>query len=290
MKATSRRRISAVAAALLLSGFSNVRAQNPPSLRTVLERLHQYIDNYADQIPATIASEHYEQQTNQNIRLSTTLDADFAIVRLPGIKEWLGFRDVLLKDGKPVAERQQRLDAIFRNPSVDAAKQARLVSEESARYNVGQFYRTINNPALVLELLDRRNEWRMKFKKTGEAAIDGVHTWIVQFREVERPTVVSGTRGGSAPSEGLAWIDPSDGTLLKVETTVVTVDRAQNDLVSKLTVTFATDEKLGFWVPSTMSERYLSRGGSFLASGEATYTNYRLFTVDTRVIVHGTPG
>jgi hypothetical protein len=278
----------AVAGALVLLALTTLRAQGAPSLRTVLGRLHQYLSSYAERIPATIASEHYVQQTSQGPPLSTTLDSDFGIVRLPGIKEWLGFRDVLVKDGNPVAERQQRLDAIFRNPSVDAARQAQLVADEGARHNLGPFYRTINNPALVLELLDRRNEWRMKFKKTGEAVVDGVHTWIVQFREVERPTVISATQGGSAPSDGLAWIDPAEGTLIRVEATVRTTNAPPRDLVSKLTVTFVNDAKLGFWVPSTMTERYETRRGAFLASGEATYSNYRLFTVDTRVIVHGT--
>jgi hypothetical protein len=262
--------------------------QEPPPLRTVLARLHHYLADYAERIPATIASEHV-QQTSRGFPRSATLDSDFGIVRLPGVREWLGFRDVLTKDGKPVSERQQRLDAIFRNPSVDAARQARMVSEESARHNVGPFYRTINNPALVLELLDGRNEWRMKFRKTGEAVVEGMHTWIVRFQEVERPTVISGTERGDAPSEGLAWIDPVAGTLIEVEATVRTAGRASYDLVSKLTVKFALDPKLGFWVPAVMTERYETRRAAYIASGEATYSNYRLFTVDTHVIVHGTP-
>jgi len=285
VRATSHQKISAIACTALLLGTSAGRAQAPPTLGVVLARLHQYLDDYAQKIPATIASEHYVQQTSRGSPTSATLDSDFGIIRLPGIRHWLGFRDVLVKDGQPMAEHQQRLDSIFRNPSVDTVRQAELVSQESARHNVGPFYRTINNPALVLELLDGSNRWRMRFKKRSEDIAGAVHAWVVHFDEVERPTVIRGRQNDAAPAEGLAWIDPVNGTLLKVEATIRT-GKAPFDLISKVTVAFALDQKLGFWVPSAMTERYETRRAEYIASGDATYSNYRLFTVDARVIVH----
>ncbi len=47
-----------------------------------------------------------------------------------------------------------------------------------------------------------------------------------------------------------------------------------------IVVDFAEEPRLGFWVPSKMTERY----SSLPCSGEATYTNYRTFGVQTRII------
>src|SRR5205085_6801273 len=81
-------------------------------------------------------SEHYVQLAPRaqmpEPRLAT-IDSDFGIIRLPGVSQWLGFRDVLSKDGKPVSDRQRRLDSIFQDPSVNALAQARMVADESAR-------------------------------------------------------------------------------------------------------------------------------------------------------------
>jgi hypothetical protein len=38
---------------------------------------------------------------------------------------------------------------------------------------------------------------------------------------------------------------------------------------------------MGFAVPSKMTERYTNRNLVTVSSGEATYSNYRRFTVDT---------
>jgi len=115
-------------------------AQNPITLEAVLARLHTYLSDYAERLPATIASEHYVQLAPQarmpEPRLAT-IDSDFGIIRLPGVSQWLGFRDVLTKDGKAVSDRQRRLDSIFQDPSVNVLAQARMVADESARHNIG---------------------------------------------------------------------------------------------------------------------------------------------------------
>ena len=267
-------------------------AQTPITLDTVLARLHTYLSDYAERLPATIASEHYVQLAPRaqmpEPRLAT-IDSDFGIIRLPGVSQWLGFRDVLSKDGKPVSDRQRRLDSIFQDPSVNALAQARMVADESARHNIGPIYRTINNPALVLELLDGRNARQMRFKKGGETTIDRVTAWEIRFSEVGRPTVVSSVNRQDAPSEGRAWIDPTTGTLLRSEVTVRIPGRTPAGSVkATVKVTFLNDPKLGFWVPSTMTEVYETTRAE-LESGEATYSNYRMFTVDTRVVINPVP-
>ena len=294
MRATLRPAIKLAAALVAVILLLPLRssAQNTVTLEAVLARLHAYLSDYAQRLPATIASEHYVQLASHarlpEARLAT-LDSDFGIIRLPGVSQWLGFRDVLSKDGKAVSDRQRRLDSIFQDPSVNALAQARMVADESARHNIGPIYRTINNPALLLELLDSRNARHMRFRKGGERTINGVPAWEIRFNEVGRPTVVSSVNGLDAPSEGRAWIDPVTGTLLQSEATVQIPGRTPGGNVkATVKVTFLNDPKLGFWVPSTMTEAYETTRAE-LESGEATYSNYRMFTVDTRVIINSIP-
>jgi hypothetical protein len=278
---------TALAIVLLLSGGS--AAQSNVALATVLDRLHSYLAEYAERLPATIASEHYVQRAGTGVQYQvSTLDSDFGIVRLPGVHEWLGFRDVLLKDGKAVSDHEKRLDTIFRNPSVTALEQARLVTEESARHNVGPIYRTINSPALVLELLDSRNSSRMRFTKSGEETIGQLRAWVVRFEETSRPTIVRATNSWDAPAKGRAWIDPATGRLMRAEAAVHAPGGAvrTGDFTGTVNVTFANESRLGFWVPAAMTETYETVRLTMVASGEATYSNYRMFTVDTRVIVN----
>ena len=275
------RRFIAIAAvvAVIASSGARGRAQEDVTLTTVLDRLHAYLADYATRLPATIASEHYIQRAGTGTRAqAVTLDSDFGIVRLPGDREWLGFRDVLRADGKAVGDHAQRLDALFLHPSADRAHQAYLIAQESARHNIGPVTRTINNPALVLEILDSGNAYRMRFQKGGEDTVEKTKAWVIRFTETIRPTIVRSNNDTDAPSNGRAWVDPATGTLLRVEATIST---PVNGVTSTTDVTFQRDPKLGFWVPARMNEEYLDSRFARLSSGEATYTNYRQFTVDT---------
>ena len=55
-----------VAVLALLSSGSN--AQTSPTLDEVLRQLHAYLTDYADRLPATIASEHYQQRVGSGVR------------------------------------------------------------------------------------------------------------------------------------------------------------------------------------------------------------------------------
>ena len=123
------------------------------TLAVVLDRLHQYLRDYAELLPATIAIERYNQRVGPRERVE--LESEFGIVRLPNNPQWLGFRDVRKVNGKAVESRDERLAVLFENLTVSAIEQAGRISDESARFNIGPLRRSINDPALVLELLDR---------------------------------------------------------------------------------------------------------------------------------------
>ncbi len=263
---------------LLLLATSALPAQDE-TLPVVLERLHRYLDDYAKLLPATIAVERYEQRSATGTFERVLLESEFGIVRLPNHPQWLGFRDVVKVNGKAVADRQRRLAALFEKPTVNAIEQARRIALESTRFNVGRVARTINDPAVVLELLDRRNAHRMKFQKEKEDTRDNAPVWIVEFVETNRPTVVRTPSLQDAPSNGRAWIDPATGRLFRAQATVDTLPSVGR-INCNVDVTFQRKLQLDFWVPATMRERCFD--GTSTQQGEATYDGYRKFTVETR--------
>ena len=214
---------------------------------------------------------------NQRLLLS-----DYGLIQVPGDSEWLGFREVLAVDGKPVGDSAHRLAELLAKPSPVAVQQARRIAEESARYNIGPVVRTINDPALVLELIDGRHAHRMKFSKNGEATIAQTRAWILRFEETGRPTIIRTRDLKDLPAHGRTWVDPESGRVLRVQATV----EPGFGVTGTLDVTFDYDARLGFAVPAKMSERYTNRNLVTMSSGEATYSNYRRFTVDTSEDIH----
>ena len=173
------------AGVLLLVLATRVLLAQDVTLAVVLERLHHYLDDYARLLPATIAIERYQQNFGTLERV--LLESEFGIVRVPNHPPWLGFRDVVKVNGEALAGRLRRLSALFENPTASAIEQARRIAREGTRFNIGPVTRTINDPAFVLELLDRRNAHRMRFDKDREETFNKVPVWIVEFVETARP-------------------------------------------------------------------------------------------------------
>jgi hypothetical protein len=305
-----------------------LHAQAPaPTLDEVLERMRAYLASYAKHLPAVIAAEKYQQRSGSGVRAQRRLlESDYGIIQVPGDLEWLGFREVLAIDGKPIADSAHRLAEIFADtvrlsavarsgePSSGETRrsrgeggkpdttdrkstsakatarlsQARQIAEESARYNLGPIYRTINDPSFVLEFLDVRNSHRMRFSKNGEETVGSVRAWVVKFQETGRPTIIQTTDRRDQPAQGRAWVDPSTGRVLRAEASVQPGFGAGN-FIGIIDVIFSHDEKLGFAVPSKMTEKYTNRNLVVVSFGEATYSNYRRFTVDVEEDVVESP-
>jgi hypothetical protein len=260
-----------------------LHAQAPPTLDDVLQRMRAYLADYASHLPAVIAAEKYQQRSGSGVRAQRRLlESDYGIVQVPGDLEWLGFREVLAVDGKRIPDSAHRLAEIFSglSKSSQTLSQARQIAEESARYNLGPIYRTINDPSFVLEFLDARNGHRVRFSRNGEETVGDIRAWVIRFQETGRPTIIQTRDRRDQPAQGRAWIDPGTGRILRVEASVQPGFGAGN-FIGTIDVTFSHDEKLGFAVPSRMTEKYTNRNLVVVSSGEATYSNYRRFTVVT---------
>jgi hypothetical protein len=273
------RQVAVVGLALALA--APVNAQTDPGLDRVLLRMRVYLQDYARHLPATIATEKYEQRAGSGARRQRRLlESDFGLIQIPGDPEWLGFREVRTVDGQPVPDSGRRLAELFTNPSPVAVQQARRIAVESARFNIGPIFRTINDPTLVLELLDPRHAARMRFTKQGEETIGGRRVWVLTFQELHTPTIIRTRNLQDQPAQGRVWIEPDTGRILRVEATIQPAIGAGN-FHGTIDVTFAHDTRLGYSVPRTMTERYMNMNRDVVSSGEATYGNYRRFSVQT---------
>lgn len=265
-------------AALILALSMSVEAQEDLTLDRVVQRMRAYLADYAGHLTAVIATEKYQQRVGSGMRRNQrVLVSEYGLVQVPGNSEWLGFREVLTVDGKPVADSARRLADLLAKPSPRAVAQARRIADESARYNIGPITRTINDPALVLDLLDGRHGQRVTLSKNGEATIGATRVWILRFEETGRPTIIATRDEKELPAQGRAWIEPESGRILRAQAIV----EPGFGVTGTLDVTFDVDARLGFAVPSKMTERYTNRNLVTVSSGEATYSNYRRFTVDT---------
>lgn len=268
-------------------------AAEQPSLNEVLARMGQYLVDYEARLSAVVAEEHYEQwlATPTGVRTQTarTLVSDFLFIRLPGGAEWLGLRDVLLVDGKPLREREERLLALLTQGPPDALERAIKIAVENARYNLlgNDVFRTINVPTQVLELLSRQNHARFSFRKAGEATIAGTRAWKIEYAEHTRPTVIRTPGGRDRLARGIVWVEPVGGAVLRTQLDLGgdDFDFDANNVFSTLraqtTVNYGRDARLDLRVPVEMREEY--RRPTRVIRGLATYRNFRRFETSGRI-------
>jgi hypothetical protein len=251
-------------------------------LDEVLFRASEAVVRYERQFSSVVAEERYLQRVvrpDGTVVRERTTRSDFLLVRPPGAETWLGFRDVIEVDGKPVADRQTRLEKLFLDAPEEAFDRARRIAAESARYNIGRIQRTINVPILSLLFLHVLNRHRFYFEKVGEEIVDGVPTWVVRYSEHARPTIVR-AGGGDVFARGTFWIDPGSGHVVK---SLLILGDGLTGVRSTITVTFKPDPRLGVWVPVEMQEVYDNprdpRDEQIHAT--ASYSNFRQFRVRT---------
>jgi formylglycine-generating enzyme required for sulfatase activity len=264
-----------------------LRAQ-APSRELILERAGLYVARFIEQFSNVVAEEVYSQDSLGTLPIITTgrggslaspaaqsrhreVKSDFLLVKV-GPAEWLPFRDVYEVDGQKVRDREGRLARLFLQGSATSMDQARQISLESSRYNLGAMQRTVNTPILSLLYLQLSVQAGFRFT-VGKRDLDaGENIWIVDYKETGRPTMVRGARDLDIPSSGRFWIDADSGRVVKTELSLDTPG-----IHARLTTTFRRDEKFQIDVPFEMSERYALDRGTVTAI--ASYSRFRRFDV-----------
>ncbi len=284
-----RRRFRAglLAAALGLSLHTALpEAQDAPGLDDVIGRAAAYVAAYVDELSNVVMEEDYRQVYYRDYNAAparSQLVSEFLLMRADEDGQWVGFRDVVELNGRQLDDRGNRLASLFLNDRTEALAQARRISEESARYNLGSGDRTFNVPTYSLFFLHPANVDRFDFERmrTGRAGCAGVDTaWNVRFEEVVYPTMARGFEGISLPARGRFCLEPGSGRVLETELELhhppVGGDRPATDATAR--VTFGLEPRLNLWVPVEMRDSVSEDGGGRLVS-TARYRNYRQFNV-----------
>ena len=291
------RLIGLIIAILLLGRMPRV-ATEEPSLDVVLGRSADYVAEFSKKLSGIVAEEFYVQDV-RNISSRTSigstsaqrreLKSDFLLVRPERSDRYVEFRDVFEVDGNKVRDRDERLVQLFIRPAANA-DQVRAIIDESARHNLGTIPRNINTPTLPLYFLQPAQQPRFRFKrarrrtpdlagvdtpKAGQATFRvTTETWVIEFNEKDRATIIRTNEGRDFPAAGRFWIDPGTGAVLMTE---LVMDRPEVNAV--IDVSYESEPLLGFRVPIEMRERYTTRNERI--EGVARYGHFRQFRVLT---------
>ena len=151
-----------------------------------------------------------------------------------------------------------------------------------SRRRLSWIHRNFNDPTVAVLFLDPINQPRFAFRQHGFETIDHVKTARLDYHEQESPTQI-GHNGQDMFAKGTAWIDPSDGRILRMTLRLSAVDHG---VTVPITVDFRTDERTGFVVPRQMSETYVQSIGTYRQQIECTaiYSNIRRFETSGRIV------
>lgn len=264
-------------AALLANVSPPPGGQEPVPLEPVLRAAADYVARYEQELTTLVAEEDYTQRLGTSASSpSRRLRSDLLLVFDESFG-FVGFRDVFEVDGRPVRDREARLARLFLSSRpADPLQRARRIAEEGARYNLNpagtQIRRTVNMPFTALEFLRRVNQPRSSFR-VDEKAAPATGDVAVTFIEQAEPRLIDSP--DRWPARGVFWIDPRSGRVSRTELSL----RTGSTRIS-IHVSYAEDPDLRIWLPATMEEQYvIAMTGTI--QGEATYTNFRQFRVET---------
>jgi hypothetical protein len=257
----------------------------------IRDRLDKYLIEYEPQLSSLVADELLTQRDGASrdaIRQTAAptkdrrIKSEVGFIGLPGDAGWLGFRRVVNVNGKDLPDAGPSLGQLLTDGAKDDYDQARLLLAQSAQHNLG-FPRTTNLPNLPLEFLHPRNRHRLHHRVDGKEKIRGVETARMIFEEHSTPTIIQKPDGGNMQSLIVAWVDPSNGRLLRAQVKTRDPQIGVLPFDAVVWVDFRPDEKLGLLVPYEMKEEFFA--GRFReGTGTARYTNYRQFRTGARIV------
>jgi hypothetical protein len=268
----------------------------------VLSKATAYAETFAARAVSTVSEERYVQAIvdspliDRAEALSWRERPEESRKRTPGVaarrqiaadmlmvKSDAGFlvpyRDVAAVDGRPVKDRDTRAMQLFTSGGVPSTATLRRITEEGARYNLGNVRRTVNIPTMALLVLHPKHVGRFDFELAGHERVDGVDTTVVRFSEKRTPTFIRTGRGDDVFSNGRLWV-AADGS---VRQSAFNVEERESGVRIRVEVIYRDVPSLALLLPAEMRETYTNVPGDRLRSIEskATYQNFRVFRVST---------
>jgi hypothetical protein len=269
-----------VLALLAMTALQVAPGRGEPQTNDVIQKARQYLDKWQTELSGLVASEEYTQHLRVRFGGSQTLRlrSDVLLVRVRDI--WVGFRDIAEVDGRPISGRGNRLQELFvTHPMSVAVEQARRISDEGSRYNLGRVHQNFNVPTTALRILEPDRAARIRFRLEPPTTMDGQAAAVIAFEEKKPPTLILLADGRQYIfSHGRFWVDPANGRILATELRWrLSARRDWIDMTASVHVTYRQDAKVGVSVPQEMTEKYETSGELF--DGHAVYTGMRRFTV-----------
>jgi hypothetical protein len=254
------------------TGHQVVEAQSP-QVKDLLVKLSSYIQSFFIDFSNVVAEESYKQEMTSP-RRKRQLKSDVMLVKYPGADGWLVFRDTFEVDGKSVRSEPERLTKLFLEPPESAMRRAREITTASEKYNLANIG-TVNNPLLVLALLQEENQQRFRYTLGNIEKSLGPDIRVLQFQEILSPTFIKANGSVDVFSTGLVWIEQATGRVVKSQFNV-----GKRGTGIEVITTFKPDPDLKIDVPVLLKEWYPDGQGGDI-TGEASYSRFRRFTVST---------
>lgn len=303
-----RTRPRPLAAPLLLAALWLAPVAAQPSVPLIV-RLGAAVDAWEQDLGSIVADERYAQTvvrlprsgatrgSNRPPREERRLESELTLVHFDHPSAWIGFRHVRRIDGREPEARPTPAQ-VLDDGALSWDERWRRVLDLSASFNIGSVARDVNLPTFALAALRSANQARFRFSSPRSDRLNGEAVQVIGFRETGRPTLVGGLRGRDVPLQGQVWFT---GDLRVRRTEILLRDRVapanggreedrvrEEELTSRITVTFGPDPNVAAWVPLEMRERYEDSWGE-TTTGAATYTNYRRFRTSGRLVRPGAP-
>jgi hypothetical protein len=274
------------------AGLVSAQPAARPTAQSLLAAAATYLTRFSSTFASVVAEEHYVQVVSAKSGVTGSgrnasaniaggqrreLVSDFLLIKLPDVERWVPMRDVFSVDGQPVREREERLLRMLTRPGDTSLTLAKAITDESARYNIGDVERTINMPLLAIGFLEEHQQRRFEFKLEKDAPAVRPGAWELSYREREKPTFVQTPDGRSLFASGRVWVLPT-GAVVKTEIAFLDVG-----LHAVVATTFAYDDRFGVDVPKEMEEVYTLRRSE--VRGKATYGRFRKFGVTSTEVI-----
>ena len=243
-------------------------------LEEIVGRMTVYVERFLNDFTNVVAEERYVQQTVAPRRKRELL-SDFLLVKPQGSREWYQFRDVRLVDGKPLSERQARLEQLFLRPTQAVVAQAAQIAQAGARYNL-EDVGSINLPLTAMTFLQPMYRERIRLS-LGRLEKDlGPDVWLVNFEERTRPTILHRAEANSDLfSRGRVWVESSTGVVRRTELLL----QIRGRFPTRIETEFGFDARLGLAVPVSLHDWHPFASDEL--EGRATYGQFRRFQVQT---------
>lgn len=259
-------------ACIAYAGSPLVGQTSHASVASSLEKAAAYLSEYRLSLSSILLEELYTQTDvrpagSMRATRHRVLRSDLMLMNTEAT-DWLAFRNVLEVDGRPVPNRNARLEDLFaKGFSADAARQAQRIMDESARYNLGGVDRNLNVPTMALAYLERRHQSRSTWSPGRPDAVDGVPADVLEFEEQPGPTLIR-SAAGDLRGSGRFWLQHGTGRVLKSDLLV------QGHIsTARLTVVYGAAAGIDLLVPLRMQERYVTPTETVTA--EAAYSRFR---------------